>query len=69
MCRRLRGDSTVPLKKGKSKKVVGENIHELQKALMKHGGKGGKPQSKKVAHKRAVAAAMRMAGMGLKEPQ
>lgn len=59
----------MPLEKGKSKKVVSGNIHELQKALMKHGGKGGKPQSKAVAHKRAVAAAMRMAHMGLRKAE
>ena len=37
--------------------------------MMKHGGKGGKRQSKAVAHKRAVAAALHMAGMGLKKPE
>jgi hypothetical protein len=43
---------TMPLKKGKSNRVVGQNIREMRKA--------GRPQ------KQAVAAAMRQAGRSRK---
>lgn len=51
----------MPLKKGSSQKAVSSNIVELTHALSQHGGKGGSKQSHVEAHKRAVAAAMRMA--------
>ena len=59
----------MPLRKGKSQAAISYNIKELTDSMMKHGGKGGKRQSKAVAHKRAVAAALHMAGMGLKKPE
>jgi hypothetical protein len=50
----------MPLKHGSNAKAVSSNIKELTKALAAHGGKGGKHESHAEAHKRAVAAAMRM---------
>lgn len=50
----------MPLEKGKSQKAVSHNIVELTASLQKHGGKGGKPESHKTAHARAVAAAIRV---------
>lgn len=54
----------MPLKKGRSKKVISENIGELI-ASWKQKGKIGniKPKSKKHAQKIAVAIAMRKAGL------
>ena len=51
----------MPLNRGSSAKAISPNIRELSHALRAHGGKGGKPQSAATAHKRAVAASMRMA--------
>ena len=54
----------MPLKKGKSKKVVSENIAEMVRGYKKKGKIGSsRPSSKKAAQKQAVAIALRQAGM------
>ena len=54
----------MPLRKGKSKKVIGGNIREMVREYTKGDGKIGnvRPESKKHAVKIAVAAAMKKAG-------
>jgi hypothetical protein len=58
----------MPLKKGKSKKVVSSNIKELVDKFKKTGKIGtSKPKSKKKAIKQAVAIALSKAGKSRKK--
>lgn len=53
----------MPLKKGKSKKVVSENISELTRSYKKTGRIGtSKPESSQEARAQAVAIALSKAG-------
>jgi len=57
----------MPLKKGKSSKVVSKNISELVGSYEKKGKIGtSKPKSKKAAQKQAVAIALSTAGKSKK---
>lgn len=57
----------MPLKKGKSKKVVSENISEMVGSFKKTGKIGAsKPKSEKAAQKQAVAIALKEAGQSRK---
>ena len=54
----------MPLKSGKSQKVVGKNVSELMKSYKKTGKIGtSKPKSKKAAQKQAVAIALSKADL------
>jgi len=54
----------MPLRKGKSKKIISQNIEELINAYKERGKIGKiKPKSKKHARKIAVAIAMKKAGL------
>ena len=58
----------MPLKKGKSKAVISENIGEVVRAYKKKGTIGtSKPKSKKAAVKQAVAIALSKAGKSRKK--
>lgn len=58
----------MPLKKGKSKKVISSNIKEIVKSYDKKGTIGtSKPQSKAKAVKQAVAIAYSKAGKSKKK--
>ena len=53
----------MPLKKGKTDKIIGDNISELKGSYKKKGKIGtSKPSSKKKAQKQAVAIALNQAG-------
>ena len=53
----------MPLKKGKTDKIIGDNISELMGSYKKKGKIGtSKPSSKKKAQKQAVAIALNQAG-------
>lgn len=53
----------MPLKKGKSQKVVSKNISEMMKGFEKKGSIGtSEPKSKKAAQRQAVAIALKKAG-------
>lgn len=57
----------MPLKKGKSKKVVSENIKEIMHSYKKTGKIGtSKPKSKKQALKQSVAISYDKAGLSKK---
>jgi hypothetical protein len=52
----------MPLKKGKSKKVISENIEELMHSYYEKGTIGtSTPESNEKAHKQAIAIAFDMA--------
>lgn len=59
----------MPLKKGKSNKVVSSNIKELVDEYTKGDGKIGniKPKSKKHAQQIAIAISMKKSGRGKKK--
>lgn len=54
----------MPLKKGRSKKVISQNIEEIIRSWEKTGKIGNsKPKTKKQAVKQAVAIALKKAGV------
>lgn len=54
----------MPLKSGKSKKVISENISETMRSYKKKGKIGAsRPKTKAAAQKQAVAIALRKAGV------
>ena len=58
----------MPLKKGKSQKVVSENISEMMHGYEESGAIGtSKPDSPKAAQKQAVAIALSKAGKSRKK--
>jgi hypothetical protein len=58
----------MPLKSGKSKKVISENISETMRSYKKKGKIGtSRPKSKAAAQKQAVAIALRKAGVPKKK--
>lgn len=58
----------MPLKSGKSKKVVSENISEVMASYKKKGKIGtSRPKSKAKAQKQAVAIALTKAGLSKKK--
>lgn len=57
----------MPMKKGKSKKVISENISEAMQSYEKKGSIGtSRPKSKAAANKQAVAIALSEAGKSRK---
>jgi hypothetical protein len=60
----------MPLNKGRSKKVVSQNIRELLKAYRASGRIGSsRPQSLRKAQKQAVAIALKKAGRSRRQRQ
>jgi hypothetical protein len=58
----------MPLKSGKSKKVVSENISEVMRSYKKKGKIGtSRPKGKAKAQKQAVAIALSKAGLSKKK--
>lgn len=58
----------MPLKSGKSKKVISENISETMRSYKKKGKIGtSRPKSKAAAQKQAVAIALSKAGVPKKK--
>lgn len=58
----------MPLKSGKSKKVISENISETMRSYKKKGKIGtSRPKTKAAAQKQAVAIALRKAGVPKKK--